>query len=100
MALSPEAFLGVFLDASIEWQVVNKVVPGGLGLSYTESRMNKFDDLVMSGVIKAGPAHRHSHHCQLQLTTKETLQVMQETILKAIQGLSGQVQQLQKEVLV
>ncbi|KIL56726.1 hypothetical protein M378DRAFT_88899, partial [Amanita muscaria Koide BX008] len=105
--LSPEAFLGasedvmqLFLDASIEWQVVNKVVPGGLGLSYTESRMSKFDDLVMSGVIKASkPSPQALPPLPAAVDKPETLQVMQETILKAIQGLSGQVQQLQKEVL-
>ena len=101
--LSPEAFLGasedvmqLFLDASTEWQVVNKVVPGGLGLSYTESRMNQFDSLVTSGVIKGS---RPSPQTPPLVSDKpESLHVMQETILKAIQGLSGQMQQIQKEV--
>ena len=42
----------LFLNASTDWQQVNGVVPGGLALPYYECTMNKFDELVSTGVIK------------------------------------------------
>jgi hypothetical protein len=37
MAGAPEDLLPLFLDASTDWQVACKVVPGGLGLTYSQA---------------------------------------------------------------
>ncbi|KAJ7763810.1 hypothetical protein B0H16DRAFT_1455064 [Mycena metata] len=57
--LSPDAWLGasedvfhLYLLASIEWQKVLKVVPGGLALPYKDATRDKFDGLVVRGIIK------------------------------------------------
>lgn len=57
--LSPEALAGLaedvlplYLDASTDWQVLGRAVPGGLGLSYTDARSIYFDRLVSAGAIR------------------------------------------------
>ncbi|KAG6819317.1 hypothetical protein H0H93_012993 [Arthromyces matolae] len=47
-----EDVLPLFLDASTDWQLETRMVPGGLGLSYKEARSIHFIDLVKSGKIK------------------------------------------------
>jgi superfamily II DNA helicase RecQ len=47
-----EDVLPLFLDASTDWQIVCKVVPGGIGyLPYKNAQMSSFDALVQSGRI-------------------------------------------------
>jgi hypothetical protein len=50
---APEDVLPLFLDASTDWQVVCRVVPGGLSLRYRDALMPMFDGLVQSGRISA-----------------------------------------------
>ncbi|KAJ6601559.1 hypothetical protein B0H10DRAFT_1758826, partial [Mycena sp. CBHHK59/15] len=49
---APEDVLYLYLRASQDWQKEIGVVPGGLGLSYEEATMDKFDELVARGKIK------------------------------------------------
>ncbi|KDR69489.1 hypothetical protein GALMADRAFT_1352513 [Galerina marginata CBS 339.88] len=58
--ISPEALAGLsedvlplFLDASTDWQVACKVVPGGHLLSYSEARVASFATLAAGQKIKA-----------------------------------------------
>jgi hypothetical protein len=51
LAGAPEDLLPLFLDASTDWQLACKVVPGGLGLTYSEARATNFDSLVQAGKI-------------------------------------------------
>lgn len=58
--LSPEALAGaaedvlpLFLDASTDWQVACKIVPGGHLLSYSEARASNFASLAAAKKIKA-----------------------------------------------
>jgi hypothetical protein len=46
-----EDILPLFLDASTDWQIVCRVVPGGLSLRYQDALMSSFDSLVESGRI-------------------------------------------------
>jgi hypothetical protein len=57
--LSPDALLGasedvlhLFLDASTDWQIVNRIVPGGLALPYQEVRTDHFTALGAAGKFK------------------------------------------------
>lgn len=58
--LSPEALAGasedvlpLFLDASTDWQVACKVVPGGHLLAYSNAKASNFAELALSKKIKA-----------------------------------------------
>ncbi|KAK2465436.1 hypothetical protein APHAL10511_002790 [Amanita phalloides] len=100
--LSPDALLGasedvlqLFLNASTEWQVVNKVVPGGHGLPYHECTMDHFDHLCNEGIIKdksQGISSKGVDDLFVAMTH------VQETVLKAVKDLSVKVQQLQDEL--
>ncbi|KAK2462988.1 hypothetical protein APHAL10511_004975 [Amanita phalloides] len=100
--LSPDALLGasedvlqLFLDASTEWQVVNKVVPGGHVLPYHECTMDHFDHLCNEGIIKdksQGISSKGVDDLFVAMTH------VQETVLKAVKDLSVKVQQLQDEL--
>jgi hypothetical protein len=68
MAGAPEDLLPLFLDASTDWQVACKVVPGGLGLTYSEARATNFDSLVIAGKITP----RSSSNAQIFLKELET----------------------------
>ena len=68
MAGAPEDLLPLFLDASTDWQIACKVVPGGLGLTYSEARATNFDSLVQSGKIVPRP----SSNAQLFLSELQT----------------------------
>ncbi|KAJ7911187.1 hypothetical protein B0H13DRAFT_2328625 [Mycena leptocephala] len=57
--LSPDALLGaaedvlfLYLKASTQWQKATRVVPGGLSLPYEDATRDKFDSLVVQGIIK------------------------------------------------
>ena len=104
--LSPDALLGapedvlqLYLDASKEWQVVNGVVPGGLGLPYQASTMDHFDTLCSQGVIKSKQHKEPVHAVQPDIINlHETMAKMQDTLLSAVMNLSAQVHQLQEDV--
>ncbi|KAF9474387.1 hypothetical protein BDN70DRAFT_898983, partial [Pholiota conissans] len=49
---APEDLLPLFLDASKDWQLACKLVPGGLGLSYMDSRAAFFQKLAQTGIIQ------------------------------------------------
>jgi hypothetical protein len=68
MAGAPEDLLPLYLDASTDWQIACKVVPGGLGLTYSEARATHFDSLVQSGKI----VPRLSSNAQLFLAELQT----------------------------
>jgi len=68
MAGAPEDLLPLYLDASTDWQIACKVVPGGLGLTYSEARATHFDSLVQSGKIVPRP----SSNAQLFLAELQT----------------------------
>ena len=102
--LSPDALLGasedvlqLFLNASTEWQVVNKVVPGGLDLPYHESTMDHFDHLYNQGIIKgkSEATTTTSSSVDKNAPLLVAMTEVQETVLKAVQDLSIKVQQLQ-----
>ncbi|KAG6809556.1 hypothetical protein H0H87_011726, partial [Tephrocybe sp. NHM501043] len=46
-----EDVLPLYLDASTEWQLEAKAVPGGLGLPYEACRSVHFEGLVNKGII-------------------------------------------------
>ncbi|KAJ7447766.1 hypothetical protein B0H11DRAFT_2248177 [Mycena galericulata] len=57
--LSPEALFGasedvlyLYLKTSRNWQKVVRVVPGGLALPFKDATREKFDSLVIQGIIK------------------------------------------------
>ncbi|KAJ6456645.1 hypothetical protein C8R45DRAFT_1108917 [Mycena sanguinolenta] len=52
LAGAPEDVLPLFLHGSGEWQQLNEIVPGGLGLDYRAARCSNFAELVLSGIIK------------------------------------------------
>ena len=43
----------MYLEASTDWQLVCEVVPGGLGLPYSQATMDAFPGLVKDGRIAA-----------------------------------------------
>lgn len=47
-----EDVLPLYLDASTDWQIECKAVPGGLGLDYHQARAIRFDELVQVGAIQ------------------------------------------------
>jgi hypothetical protein len=53
LAGSADEVLPMFLDASTDWQVACKVVPGGHLLPYSEARMELFDQLSSNQAIKS-----------------------------------------------
>lgn len=53
-----EDVLPLFLDASTDWQVECRVVPGGLGLSYCDARTTDFKQLTIDGRINPGALKR------------------------------------------
>lgn len=57
LAGASEDVLPLFLEASTDWQVECRTVPGGLGLKYSDARSSQFHDLVRNGVIKTSKSH-------------------------------------------
>ncbi|KAF9461605.1 hypothetical protein BDZ94DRAFT_1371120 [Collybia nuda] len=51
LAGAAEDVLPLYLDASTEWQIECRTVPGGLSLPYPEARSFMYDNLVKSGTI-------------------------------------------------
>ncbi|KAF9473073.1 hypothetical protein BDN70DRAFT_771411, partial [Pholiota conissans] len=49
---APEDLLPLFLDASKDWQIACKLIPGGLGHSYRNSKAVFFNSLVNNGTIQ------------------------------------------------
>jgi hypothetical protein len=56
--LSHDAVSGVaedtfplYLEASTDWQIITRTVPGGLRLSYKEAQSSQFQNLVQAGII-------------------------------------------------
>jgi superfamily II DNA helicase RecQ len=48
---APEDILPLFLEASTDWQIICRVVPGGLNLCYSDALMSSFQAHIQSGVI-------------------------------------------------
>jgi hypothetical protein len=55
-----EDVLPLFLDCSVDWQKILRVVPGGLGLSYQEAGGQYFSTLVNQGIITNMPSGQNS----------------------------------------
>jgi hypothetical protein len=84
---SPDAVLRIsediiflFLEASVEWQKIVKVVPGGLRLPYLEACRSQFNFLERKGLIKMGGKVTHKQFGDI---LNRVLQV-QEVILARI----------------
>ncbi|KAF8062577.1 hypothetical protein FPV67DRAFT_1421983, partial [Lyophyllum atratum] len=82
-ALSADALAGVaedvlplYLDASTDWQIVARVVPGGLGLSYRNALMKHFDNLVSSGIITCSHLGPPSNPPTAQAYTNDLAQII------------------------
>ncbi|KAJ6540770.1 hypothetical protein B0H19DRAFT_1078169 [Mycena capillaripes] len=91
---SPDALLGIsediiflFLEASVDWQKVLRVVPGGLGLPYFEARRSQFSSLERKGVITMG---RKASHKQYGDILNRVLQT-QEAILERLSVIEVQL---------
>ena len=120
--LSPDATMGasedvfhLYLDASTDWQKAFKIVPGGLGLAYTQVRSNMFDNLVKQDVIKIKNKPRalqDSVHQPVDNFTSNMLRDFQtstaktdalilerqEETLTQLKLLTSQVKQIQQEL--
>jgi len=114
--LSPDALLGasedvlhLYLDASTDWQVVNKIVPGGLGIAYKDAKMTLFDNLVLKGVIKHRQANKFTTSTTTTTTTttvdnafllsriktfEDTMILKQNQLMDVIQHLQAEIQTL------
>jgi hypothetical protein len=84
---SPDAVLRIsedliflFLEASVEWQKIVRVVPGGLRLPYLEACRSQFNWLERKGLIKMGGKVTHKQFGDI---LNRVLQV-QEVILARI----------------
>lgn len=88
LAGSPEDVLPLFLDASTDWQVACKIVPGGHLLSYTTARAANFDFLASKSTIKS--------NYTTPVRTME--QVMDRITFSLDNQLQKQTQTLQKTV--
>jgi hypothetical protein len=75
-----EDIIFLFLEASVEWQKIVRVVPGGLRLPYLEACRSQFNWLERKGLIKMGGKVTHKQFGDM---LNRVLQV-QEVILARI----------------
>ena len=65
-----EDILPLFLLASTDWQVQLNVVPGGLGLPYSDVGTDAFDALLHANVFSLPPSDAHSGHSRKLILDK------------------------------
>lgn len=121
--LSPDALLGasedvlfLYLNASKEWQLALRVVPGGLSLPYKDATRDKFDGLVVQGIIKmnnslpmaAGPVlntpmnatfeQMFADFQQKSMKADAVIVAKQDETLQAISDLRAEVDCLRRQI--
>lgn len=85
LAGSADEVLPMFLDASTDWQVACKVVPGGHLLSYDKARMKYFSLLAANKAIKSNYSTPISTIEQAIDRVVTTLEAQTDTLLKRIE---------------
>ncbi|KAG5633746.1 hypothetical protein H0H81_005578 [Sphagnurus paluster] len=74
-----EDVLPLYLDASTDWQIEAKTVPGGLGLTYEEARSINFDKLLHLSAFK-----RTSKNQQTNISNQEIVNQLATKIIPQI----------------
>ncbi|CAA7268913.1 unnamed protein product [Cyclocybe aegerita] len=72
-----EDILPLFLDASTDWQVANKITPGGHLLPYREAIAERFPELAQQGRIKS---HFTGPHARTEKLVKEVSEAFEEKL--------------------
>ena len=91
----------MFLDASTDWQVAVRIVPGGHGLSYKDARADQFAALAAKGSIKKnyeGPSRSIGDQVkdlvkQIEARQTQAEQRMEERLLEHQKHMTGLVEQ-------
>lgn len=79
-----EDVLPLYLDASTDWQIEAKAVPGGLGLSYQGARARSFDDLVKLGAISRASIQAETSTINEDKLVAALLPVLKDQIMSQV----------------
>ncbi|KAG5335205.1 hypothetical protein C0989_001870 [Termitomyces sp. Mn162] len=85
-----EDVLPLYLDASTDWQIISRAVPGGLGLAYYDCQAIHFDKLVQAGAIS--PSSKGSLIAPTLSATKITAEMTSAITEQVLQGIPNAVQ--------
>jgi hypothetical protein len=95
-----EDVLPLFLDVSTDWQVANRITPGGYRLGYRDAVASKYPSLVKAKIVKAEFIRPHGH---IQDVVNKITQVVEEKldaqVGKVVDALVPMIQQIISDAL-